>query len=169
MKKRENLVKAVINYLERNDLEPSKIAVQKIIYFLKEKGVEISLEFEPFSYGPFSRELSFTADDLSTNQEIMITRRHYKKGPEFSLDMPEEDFDKLNRLMHEFKTLINENFSFDNLELYGTVIYCFQTLKDFVDGVPTVDEVIQEVKTWKGNKFSDQIINTVYEKIRSVF
>lgn len=169
MEKREDLIKAAINYLEKNNLEPSKIAVQKIIYFLKEKSAAVPFEFEPFSYGPFSRELSFTADDLCTNQEIMITRRHYKKGPEFSLDMPEEDLNKLNRLMHEFNTLVNENFSFDNLELYGTVIYCFQTLKDFVEGMPTVDEVIQEVKTWKGNKFSDQTINTVYEKIRGAF
>ena len=55
MKKAEDLIKAAISFLEGNGELPTKIAVQMIMYFIKERGFGVPFDFEPFSYGPFSR------------------------------------------------------------------------------------------------------------------
>lgn len=62
---------------EEKNLPTSKIAVQKIIFYLQEKGVGSGYEFEPYAYGPFSRQVMETASDLASANELIIKKTDY--------------------------------------------------------------------------------------------
>ena len=74
----------------------------------------------------------------------------------------------MNKGISHFTSLINGNFSFDNLELFGTVLYCIRALQE--NGMElNLKKVIQKFQAWKGAKYSDTNIENAYEKLYPVF
>ena len=158
----KEVFKHVLAWLKENNLPTSKIAMQKSLFFLQEKGVCLALDFEPYSYGPFSRQIMKIASEQERCGAIRIQRTEYEVCPEFTDDLRPEEKRKIDVHLNRLKELLNQNFSFDNLELTGTVLYCIQALKE--NGLSVDREsVLSEFKTWKGRKYSDTDIWRVYD------
>lgn len=162
-----SVFKHALTWLEQNNLPVSKIAMQKALFFLQENGVSMGLDFEPHSYGPFSRQIMEIASDLERNSQVVVERTCYQRGPKFT-DELEQDRQEIDSGLEEFSTLLDGDFSFNNLELYGTMLYCIQALQE--NGLPA-DRLaaIQEFQAWKGNKYPKESISVAYDALAEKF
>ncbi|NIA09754.1 MAG: hypothetical protein GWP10_08490, partial [Nitrospiraceae bacterium] len=120
------IFKHVLAWMSEKNIETSKIAIQKTLFFLKEEGVSMCFEFDAYTYGPFSKQIMDTAKELEYAGEITVSHRNYNLTPSFSDKLPEKEKENLDKKLNKFSSLINRNFSFDNLELFGTVLYCIR-------------------------------------------
>jgi len=162
-----SVFKHTLAWLEQNNLPVSKIALQKALFFLQEKGVSMGLDFEPHSYGPFSRQIMEIASDLERNNQVVVERTSYQRGPEFT-DELNQDRQIIDTGLEEFSSLLAGDFSFNNLELYGTVLYCIQALQE--NGLPAdKNAAIQEFRAWKGNKYPQESISRAYDALAKDF
>lgn len=162
------IFKHVLAWMHRKNIETSKIAMQKILFFLKEKGIPMRFEFDAYTYGPFSRQVMDAAKDLEYAGEITVSRRDYNLTSSFSDTLPENEKTNLDKKLNKFSSLINKDFSFDKLELFGTVLYCIRALQE--NGIKlNFKKVIQEFQAWKGTKYSDKNIENAYGKLYPVF
>jgi uncharacterized protein YwgA len=140
--------------------------VQKLAFFLRETDVPLTYYFEPQAYGPYSRELANDVDELVFWNELESKGYLYEKGVSFSYELASELRELLEERTENFKTLVNDNFAFDSIELFGTVLYCIRTLQEM--GItPSFQEVLKEFKAWKGEKYSEEKIQGMYQKIAS--
>lgn len=157
----KEILKYVIDQLGEKD--SSKIAVQKVIFFLREIGIPITYTFGPYAYGPYSKELNNDADELIFWEELVSYNNGYKKGEKFSINLPKWLRDSISEKIEEIRSVI-EDFSFDSLELFGTVFYCIRSLQEIYIN-PSFEKVQEEFKAWKGNKYLSNRIQQAYKKI----
>jgi hypothetical protein len=164
----DEILKYVLKWLKDKNISPSKIALQKILFFLKERGILLRYEFEAYAYGPFSKEVVVTADYLATQKGIRICRTDYELLPEFTHCLPENLQQDVNQHLTLFMELVDNDFKFGQLELIGTVLYCIRSLQEHGMSV-SQPEVTKEFKAWKGNKFKQAEIDRAYRKLIDVF
>lgn len=158
----------VLGWLKDKSLPTSKIAIQKTMFYLQEKGVPLGLDFEPYSYGPFSRQLMETASEMERSGEVIVGRTEYSPGSAYCDTLPENERSKIDEHLQRFAETHRHDFSFDNLELYGTVLYCIQALQE--NGLDAdKDSVIREVEQWKGTKYAKSAINSAYDALAEEF
>jgi len=165
---RQEILKEVLSYLEKKGVPLTKIVIQKALYFLKATGQPVGYSFEPYAYGPFSVEVAEDLNDLCFWNELeekdsyLYVFKNFKE-PKIEQQLKKKIKDKLDK----YVDLLDKNFDFRNVELLGTVIYCCKALK--LSGDPlTPENVIEEVKAWKGNKYSKKEILTVFNKIKTL-
>lgn len=166
--KSESVFKHVMVWLENREGTVSKIAVQKLLFFLKEKGVSLRYSFEPYTYGPFSKQVMDEAEVLSFKKEIVVSTKDYSRGEAFTETLQPEEQDKIDRFLDSFSVMLDGNFSFDNLEVFGTTLYCLRALQESGYEV-NQGAVVEEFKEWKGDKYQDWKIEGAYEKVFRVF
>lgn len=162
------IFKHVLAWMREKNIETSKIAIQKTLFFLKECGIPMRFEFDAYTYGPFSKQIMDAAKELEYAGEITVSHSDYKLTSSFSNTLPEKEKKNLDKKLDKFTSLINGDFSFDNLELFGTVLYCIRALQE--NGMESnLKKVIQEFKAWKGTRYSDNNIENAYGKLYPVF
>jgi uncharacterized protein YwgA len=164
----DEILKYVLKWLKDKNITPSKIALQKILFFLKERGIPLRYEFEAYAYGPFSKEVMFAADYLATQKGICVGRTDYELLPNFTCSLPENLQHELDQHLSIFSDLIDSEFRFDRLELVGTILYCIRSLQEHGMSV-SQPEVTKEFKAWKGNKFKQAEIENAYIKLINLF
>lgn len=164
----KSVFRHILDWLRANSKPKSKIAMQKILFYLQEKGMPLGFDFQPYSYGPFSRQVMETASELQNEGVISVGKTEYTLEPGFSDTLSDEDCRKVDAHLERFLGLHGHDFSFGTLELYGTVLYCIQALNE-IGREADLDSVFQEVKAWKGSKFSEQAISTAYESLAEDF
>jgi len=160
--------KYVLAWLKLHNLPTSKIAMQKSLFFLQEKGISLGLDFEPYSYGPFTRQVMEIASELQQNGEIKVGRTDYKAIGDLSDKLSAVEKRDIDAHLSQFSAFLNQDFSFDNLELFGTVLYCIQALKE--NRMPADRySVRKEFRDWKGRKYSDDAVNSSYDILAEFF
>jgi hypothetical protein len=160
--------KHILAWLENNNKPTSKIALQKMLFFLQEKGVPLGYDFEPHTYGPFSRQVMQTATELTSNNEIVTQRTAYATAPEFADPLPDEDKAHIDDLLAGFSNMLEGKFTFDNLELYGTALYCLRALQENKMSWDR-EALVQEFRAWKGSKYPEDQISAAYNVLVEEF
>jgi len=160
----KSIFRHVLAWLKNNNKPTSKIAMQKTLFYLQEKGTPLRLDFEPYSYGPFSRQIMETATELQKAGVILVGKTEYTPALEDADPLSETECRKIDAHLERFSALHGDDFSFGTLELYGTVLYCIQALKE-IGGEADTDSVLQEVRAWKGSKFPEQAITSAYKDL----
>jgi len=162
------VLKHVIFWLQANNITPTKIGVQKFIFFLQEKKVIPDYNFESYAYGPFSRQVREAAGQLEENGEIEVGPAEYRLKDAFKDTLSIKEKQEIDEHLEQFVEMLGNNTSFKNLEVYGTALYCIRALEE--NGLP-VDEaaVKEEFQAWKGKKYSDDAIAAAYNRLSSVF
>ena len=164
----EDVFKLVLSWLSDSGKGTSKIAMQKLIFFLQEKGENFGYQFEPYTYGPFSKQVMNIATSLSEKGLISVHQRDYVIDQEFKYDIDEKKQERLREYLNSFQSFLKDDFSFDNLELYGTTLYCMKAL-DEVGESTDEDSVIAEFKAWKGRKYPEEDIKVAREELLPAF
>lgn len=71
-----------------------------------------------------------TATELANSNEIVTQRTAYAPAPEFADPLPDDDKVHIDDLLAGFSNMLGGKFTFfDNLELYGTALYCLCALQ----------------------------------------
>lgn len=145
----------------------SKIAIQKVAYFLITQGVTFGYRFKPFTYGPYSSELSQALDDLVFWDHLSATGNTYMIE-----NLPDCNEDTLPQISEcvdiFFDELVNTKTpTFDDVEIYGTILYCQESLK-MVGDIVSQETILEEFKGWKGDKYPDSRIVSSYIHMKKV-
>jgi hypothetical protein len=102
-------------------------------------------------------------------EELSSIGNGYSINENFKLDenIDQNTVDTIIAKLDAFKNAVNGDFSFDSMEITGTVIYCNQALKN-VGIRPDEHEVLNEFKNWKGQRYDDERITKAYSQISSL-
>ena len=103
--------KHVLAWLRDKDMPTSKIALQKALFFLQEKGVSLGYSFEPYSYGPFSRQIMEAASELERSGELTVRRTEYEPGPEFADTLSEKEKRSIDTYLDRFAELVEQGIA----------------------------------------------------------
>ena len=155
----------ILHYICQKE-EPGKKMVQKLIYLIERKGVDLGLNYSIHFYGPYSASLDDTLHALESHGIINITISGltHKISPANRSDYPhilsedekEINFDVLNYF---------GNKTAADLEAYTTLDYVAHTiLRD--EG--SKDQVIQDVLKIKSKKFSQNELTEKYQIMKEL-
>jgi uncharacterized protein YwgA len=164
----KELVRLYFKYLKEKGKPLTKIAIQKGVFFLREMGLPYSARFQQYFYGPYSHDLVNVIDELKLWGEIEETnnKKEYKIIElKKENNLPEDLIKKFYEKAKGLECLLDYNFNFKNLELMGTVLFCIRILEENLEEV-SLKNVINEVKDWKGDKFTEQDMKKAYAKIK---
>lgn len=135
---------------------PVKKALQKTVFLLEEKGIDLGFDYILHFYGPYCAELDHETAKLSADGIINFDYGKYGHKmtispdylPTLETSLSEDD----SCLMQEVITRYKEKSPSD-LELLTTAIYAYRHT-----GAKTREEVTEKIKVIKGEKYNDQEI-----------
>lgn len=152
--KKYSLLVKVTEVMIKNDLILSKISLHQLVYILQEiYSIGTFYDFELYTYGPYSVELTADLDYLFA-EDILIVE--YCQGPEYfgskiGLGENNEKILQQNRdFLLDNKNIISQLIqSFGNnnartLELIGTIIYLYMN-----EGYRSLDKIASRIQLLK--------------------
>lgn len=156
---RNNAAYIIKQIYEIRGEKPGKKTLQKLIFLIEQKGINLEYEYGLHFYGPYSGTLDSTtaflnADgivkfDYSRNSHLMSINEEFDVSSE-NLSVEQEN--EINTLIDHFKEM-----SPSDLELLTTAIYAYNNLED-----KTEESIINGVKKIKGSKYTtNQITNSL--------
>ena len=160
----QEIVKYVINTLNERGIPASKIVLQKLIFFLRETGIPLSYSFEPYLYGPYSRELADDLDELAFWDKIIWYEGDYSPVENYVPQLDEGIAEYIRCGITKFSDIVDRDYEFDSMEIFGTVFYCIKSLNEIGEATD-LDSVLDEFGEWKGDKYEDDIIEDMYTAI----
>lgn len=136
--------------------KPGKKTLQKMVFLIEQKGIDLGYEYGLHFYGPYSSDLDASAIALSNDGIVefdysglshlmSVNEDHFVIEPE---KLSENQIEIIKDLIQRFK---GQNPS--ELELLTTAIYAYEHIDN-----KSEDETINGVKKIKGSKFSDDAI-----------
>lgn len=135
---------------------PVKKTLQKTVFLLEAKGVDLGFRYILHFYGPYCAELDHETTKLSADGIISFDYTKYGHKMNISeenlasLDtsLPKESLQLAEEVIMHYKTQTPSD-----LELLTTAIYAYQHTN-----AKTQEDVIEKVKAIKGEKYNDQEI-----------
>lgn len=134
---------------------PGKKTLQKIVFLIEQKGVDLNFQYGLHFYGPYSSTLEAVTTFLSTDGVVdfdysgyshrMRVNEQFDVLPDGLSDNQEDEIDKI---ISHFK-----GRSPSELELLTTAIYAYNNLED-----KTKESVINGVLKIKGSKYTQEQI-----------
>lgn len=135
---------------------PVKKALQKTVFLLETKGVELGFDYILHFYGPYCAELDHETAKLSADGVVNFDYSKYGHKMTVSSEYLPELETSLSRdslrLVREVIVRYKEETASD-LELLTTAIYAYKHTN-----AKTQEDVAEKVKTIKGEKYSGQEI-----------
>ena len=132
-------------------IEPGKKMLQKLMYLIDRKGVNLDLNYSIHFFGPYSSKLDNTMHILESYDKLRIDTSgatHIIRLGEnqISGSLDKEDQEKVDYILEHFITK-----SAHELEAITTLDYVATTM---LKGDGTDQQIIDKVKQIKGTKFS---------------
>jgi hypothetical protein len=125
------------------------------MYFVDSLTMRSGFKFTPFTYGPFSFDLAEALDEMSFKGDIVSQNNNYMVSSLENYPSSQEITEKLYEAIDNFSESVGNDFSFKNMEILGTALYCARSLKASGETV-TIDSIVNDFKAWKGSKYTDQ-------------
>lgn len=158
-----NLIE-VVRALHNNGIPAKRLQMQKFIYFLKHTDLseELPFNFSINKYGPYSPQLQNELNNLVIDSEILEADKEYSttRAEPINTDI----YKKLCLKIKELKNIFGDT-TFENLELLSTIHFAANSLQSFELPI-TEDSIVEEVRSIKGEKFSNDEISTGFKKLR---
>ena len=137
---------------------PGKKALQKLVYLVEKKGLDLGYDYSIHYYGPYSSELDYAVHSLEMQGMIdikpegMSHKIHTTELEEENITLLPEDEQIINEVLKVFAPM-----SAHELELITTTDYVARDLS--LRGNQYSDqEIVDGVKVIKGGKFSSEKI-----------
>lgn len=141
---------------------PVKKALQKMVFLLQEKGVNLGFDYVLHFYGPYCAELDHETTKLSADGVVNFEYTKYGHRMEISPDYLSSVETNLSsgslQLTQEVITRYKD-YSASDLELLTTAIYAYKHTD-----AKTQKDVAEKVKIIKGEKYNDQEIQWALEE-----
>lgn len=171
----ENILKVIPIIDKISEVQhPGKKTLQKIIYLMERKGINLGFDYSIHYYGPYSSNLDQAIHRLEMQGAIKIVTdgmsHRIHTTDMANLLLGEEESKPFNADENEIVEDIIETFgkwSGYDLELIATTDYVAGQI--FRDGqLKNKDEVIAGVKRIKGDKFPPEKIQEAVENLESM-
>lgn len=149
--------------------QPGKKALQKLIYLVEKKGVDLGFDFSIHYYGPYSSTLDDAVHSLQMQGVIEIVpdgmshRIHLTELSDMmeSTALSQSDEQKIEDVLRAFGRMT----AFE-LELITTTDFVARTLRQ--SGKPCMDDnIIEGVRRIKGDKFSQEKMTQAIFQLRN--
>lgn len=132
--------------------KPGKKALQKIVFLIEQKGINLGYDYGLHFYGPYSGELDADTTSLSLDGIIEFDFSGYSHrmsiNDSFTVepddDLSAEELRQIDALIEHFR-----GQTASELELLTTAIYAYEHLED-----KSEESVISGVQKIKGSKYS---------------
>jgi uncharacterized protein YwgA len=134
--------------------KPGKKTVQKMVYLMQEKGVDLHCDYELHFYGPYSATLDITTIRLSADGIVDFDysghahRMSIGDGMEIVSDLPKNQRAVADEVISRYG-----EYTPSELELLTTTMYVYNYLDN-----RSADGIVQGVRKIKGTKYSDEEI-----------
>ncbi len=171
----------ILSAFSRMGTIPGRKTLQKLVYFLKETGLDIDFRFQWDRFGPYSSELGYYVEDLvaerlveSETKEVPLS---FEEGPgvQYNFHLSNKSRDLLSSIVisqtdktriDRVITLIRE-ITPHNLELYASVHYVARFMSTRDEKTQFPDALVDLIEDYKPRRFSPQEIKTAYYNLRS--
>ena len=139
-----------------NDIEPGKKMLQKLMYLISRKGVELGLNYSIHFFGPYSSKLDNTMHILESYDKLNIdtsgTTHIIRLGDSpIEGELDADDQNKVNFVMEMFSSK-----SAHELEAITTLDYVATVM---LKGSGTDKQIVETVMQIKGSKFSSSCLS----------
>jgi len=162
--KRAGVIRKIIEERERVRASTGKTVIQKLIYFIQSRGLDLDYRFTLYTYGPYSPELMEDMDIASENGYINMVYNPAYLG--YVISSGERDIED-DLLTKEEINVIEEvmnnyaGYSAKELELRATIQFFHDRLE-----IPEKD-MIPEIKEIKP-KFSEEDIRSAINEMKEI-
>ena len=166
---KKEILKHTLKQMEDKKIPLTKINIQKIVFFLKETNIPINYKFQPYLYGPYSSDLAGDLKSMEICDELIICNNNsgYEIKDIKTESIKDVMLENISKKIDNFKKALNDDFSFDSMEISGTLIYCIRALQN-VEREVSEKAVLKEFKNSKGTKYPDINIKSAYSKIKHI-
>ena len=149
-----NAVLYVIKKITEANQSPCKKTLQKMVFLIEAKHIDLGCSYGIHFYGPYSSDLDFAVRELCDegDLEIYYTPSEHKIIIEEGLSIDYNN-DLVDRIILEFA-----KDSPSELELLATALYVYSIDKK-------TSEIVSRVKKIKGEKYSVQRINDAIQRL----
>jgi uncharacterized protein YwgA len=139
----------IIDEITNENGAPCKKTLQKIVYLVEEKNIELGFDYVIHYYGPYSSDLDFTVQKMVWDGLLNVTRtnnghiisRNEKCGEE------EQDYVKNRDMLNIVKNFAKDSPS--TLELLATTLFVERNTIE-----KTKDKIMSGVIKIKGDKYN---------------
>ena len=144
-------------------IEPGKKMLQKLMYLIDRRGVNLELNYSIHFFGPYSAKLNEmiqvleSYDKLTIDTEGIAHIKHKGKLPILG-QLNQEEQEKINFVLEHFS-----NRSAFDLEAITTIDYVANKL---LKGSTDEAEIISRVRNIKGSKFSDERLAESFQTLQ---
>ncbi len=176
----DKLDDAIIAYIVKKwnevnlKVKPGRTIIQKVVYFLKAKGIPINYDFEIYRYGPYSQELYYRMDDLIVDNIIKDVSKRKDRSEYISSDEIDVLIDnfksELEHLTEDIDLIVQvfNNIEPSLLELLSTIHYLQTSFTKYYKKAPSREIVVNKVLELKKTKFSKSKVEDVYDIMEEV-
>lgn len=134
---------------------PCKKTLQKIVFLIEAKGEDLGCDYGIHFYGPYSADLDFAVYELNNEGKLTIEYTHTEHKISVAEDtVSTYENETVSRVINEFS---NETAA--ELELIATALYVYLSSHN-------ISDILNGVKKIKGDKYSDERINTAIDRLR---
>lgn len=141
--------------------KPGKKALQKLVFLIEKKGINLGYDYGLHFYGPYSAHLDATTRFLCADGVIEFDYSGYSHlmsidEENFTVEsegLSEEQLEDIDELIERFQKLCPSE-----LELLTTAIYAYDNLED-----KSEKSIIRGVQKIKGSKYSSEQIQRSLE------
>lgn len=153
----DEAIVSIVEKITKQKGAPCKKTLQKIVFLIEAKHVDLGCDYGIHFYGPYSADLDFAVREL--NDEGILDIEYTAMEHRISVVDDSVANDYHNQTVDE---VINE-FGKDSpseLELLATALYVFQQTRD-------VQKVKDGVIKIKGSKYTEQRINAAISRLQN--
>ena len=148
---------SIIGKISNKNGSPCKKTLQKIVYLIQAKNVDLGCDYGIHFYGPYSSDLDFAVRELCDEGILNIeyTLSEHKISVSNESFISEFNNPIINQVIDEFA-----QDSPSELELLATALYVYLKVRD-------VDKIHAGVVKIKGDKYSNQRINSAIHRLKT--
>ena len=167
--KTQAILASILHSLDSNGIPLYKVVVQKFTYFLEFLGISTPFRFRPFTYGPFSFELSESLEKMTFWENIKCNdyEYHVENIDDIKLQNDDRTAIAISDSIETFKSITNENYTFNSMEVLGTTMYCMKVLSSLGEDI-TEEAVVRDFQGWKGSKYPESRIKDAFHKLENL-
>jgi hypothetical protein len=154
------------NYLGRT-------AIQKLVYFARALGVPIPCSFEIYTYGPYSDSVTVSVESMLADDVLKDTSSDPQKYSNYRLgDNADEILNAYRSTIGPYQQMIDAvvqslgEFKPADLELVATLHFVHQRLKQILRKDPSKEQVVEEFRRVKKDKFGTTEIDGFYNALK---
>lgn len=156
MVNREAIVSIVKGITEKKE-PPCKKTLQKIVYLIECKGIDLGCDFTIHFYGPYSADLDYAIRELSDDGilKIQYSETEHRINTVDTTVYCDNKNEVFNSVIEEFA-----KYTPNELELITTALYVYLNSKN------DISQIKYGVKKIKGSKFSEERIENAIKRLQ---